>query len=227
MLEADWPLGVGARCDWLSLQEPFSPTEEHVLVVRLLVKHLHAFSNSLKPEQLSPSPSPSAHSHTHASPLEEFKRSLPLPHRLEQRRHSCSRRGNGLWRLSASAPTRFVLFQGGGAALRAAEALPVPPALLRSLASGRLLQSGEVTSCPSPPAPVTGRFHLVMKANDYTDLCVRVRAPGVGDVAQLHPTMEVYGGGQQQPPAGPDQNRLRQVVRSSSGTWARRGRPPG
>uniref|UniRef100_A0A7N8X8Y5 Sphingomyelin phosphodiesterase 4 n=1 Tax=Mastacembelus armatus TaxID=205130 RepID=A0A7N8X8Y5_9TELE len=53
-------------------QEPFTPTEEHVLVVRLLVKHLHAFSNSLKPEQLTSSPS--AHSHTHTSPLEEFKR---------------------------------------------------------------------------------------------------------------------------------------------------------
>ncbi|XP_061642319.1 sphingomyelin phosphodiesterase 4 isoform X6 [Phyllopteryx taeniolatus] len=51
-------------------QEPFSPSEEHVLVVRLLVKHLHAFSNSLKPEQLSSSPT---HSHAHASPLEEFK----------------------------------------------------------------------------------------------------------------------------------------------------------
>ncbi|KAM8916480.1 sphingomyelin phosphodiesterase 4 isoform 4-T4 [Spinachia spinachia] len=56
-----------------SPQEPFSPTEEHVLVVRLLVKHLHAFSNSLKPETLSSS-SPSAHSHAHTSPLEEFKR---------------------------------------------------------------------------------------------------------------------------------------------------------
>lgn len=45
------------------------PTEEHVLVVRLLLKHLHAFSNSLKPEQVSPS------THSHAtSPLEEFKR---------------------------------------------------------------------------------------------------------------------------------------------------------
>nr|XP_020467823.1 sphingomyelin phosphodiesterase 4 isoform X2 [Monopterus albus] len=54
------------------VKEPFTPTEEHVLVVRLLVKHLHAFSNSLKPEQLSSSPS--AHSHTHTSPLEEFKR---------------------------------------------------------------------------------------------------------------------------------------------------------
>lgn len=56
-------------------QEPFSPSEEHVLVVRLLVKHIHAFSNSLKPEHLTSSPS--AHSHTHASPLEEFKRSAP------------------------------------------------------------------------------------------------------------------------------------------------------
>nr|XP_023647016.1 sphingomyelin phosphodiesterase 4 isoform X2 [Paramormyrops kingsleyae] len=51
-------------------QEPFSPTEEHILVVRLLVKHLHAFSSSLKPELAPPSPS----AHSHASPLEEFKR---------------------------------------------------------------------------------------------------------------------------------------------------------
>ncbi|XP_053334220.1 sphingomyelin phosphodiesterase 4 isoform X2 [Clarias gariepinus] len=52
------------------VKEPFSPTEEHVLVVRLLIKHLHAFSNSLKQEQPSSSPS----THSHASPLEEFKR---------------------------------------------------------------------------------------------------------------------------------------------------------
>lgn len=45
------------------------PSEEHVLVVRLLLKHLHAFASSLKPEQASPS----AHSHA-TSPLEEFKR---------------------------------------------------------------------------------------------------------------------------------------------------------
>lgn len=51
-------------------QESFMPTEEHVLVVRLLLKHLHAFANSLKPDQASPS----AHSHA-TSPLEEFKRS--------------------------------------------------------------------------------------------------------------------------------------------------------
>lgn len=57
-------------------QESFTPTEEHVLVVRLLLKHLHAFSNSLKPEQVSPS------THSHAtSPLEEFKRWVQGMHR--------------------------------------------------------------------------------------------------------------------------------------------------
>uniref|UniRef100_A0A3Q3FRS4 Uncharacterized protein n=1 Tax=Labrus bergylta TaxID=56723 RepID=A0A3Q3FRS4_9LABR len=69
------------------VKEPFSPTEEHVLVVRLLVKHLHAFSNSLKPEQLSSSPS--AHSHTHTSPLEEFKRAMCM--RWRDRTASTSR----------------------------------------------------------------------------------------------------------------------------------------
>ncbi|RMC06010.1 hypothetical protein DUI87_17555 [Hirundo rustica rustica] len=59
------------------VKESFKPTEEHVLVVRLLVKHLHAFSNSLKPEPLSPS----AHSHT-ASPLEEFKRAAFIQENL-------------------------------------------------------------------------------------------------------------------------------------------------
>uniref|UniRef100_A0A8C8JXL5 Sphingomyelin phosphodiesterase 4 n=1 Tax=Oncorhynchus tshawytscha TaxID=74940 RepID=A0A8C8JXL5_ONCTS len=52
----------------LDTYQTFTPTEEHVLVVRLLVKHLHAFSCSLKPEQVCSSPS------AHSSPLEEFKR---------------------------------------------------------------------------------------------------------------------------------------------------------
>lgn len=55
-------------------------------MVRLLVKHLHAFSNSLKPEQLSPSPS--AHSHAHASPLEEFKRCASPHEFLSDRRRA-------------------------------------------------------------------------------------------------------------------------------------------
>uniref|UniRef100_A0A669B1D3 Sphingomyelin phosphodiesterase 4 n=1 Tax=Oreochromis niloticus TaxID=8128 RepID=A0A669B1D3_ORENI len=79
-------------------QEPFSPTEEHVLVVRLLVKHLHAFSNSLKPEQLSSSPS--AHSHTHTSPLEEFKRSVPRF--VQQKLYLFLQHCFGHWPLDAS-----------------------------------------------------------------------------------------------------------------------------
>ncbi|TNN24633.1 Sphingomyelin phosphodiesterase 4 [Liparis tanakae] len=65
-LRSDWPPVHAAPCARLSPQEPFSPSEEHVLVVRLLVKHLHAFSNSLKPD---------AHaSSAHSGPLEELKR---------------------------------------------------------------------------------------------------------------------------------------------------------
>ncbi|XP_045884401.1 sphingomyelin phosphodiesterase 4 isoform X2 [Micropterus dolomieu] len=80
-------------------QEPFSPTEEHVLVVRLLVKHLHAFSSSLKPEQLSSSPS--AHSHTHTSPLEEFKR-VVVQRFVQQKLYLFLQHCFGHWPLDAS-----------------------------------------------------------------------------------------------------------------------------
>ncbi|XP_020775656.2 sphingomyelin phosphodiesterase 4 isoform X4 [Boleophthalmus pectinirostris] len=82
-----------------SPQEPFSPTEEHVLVVRLLVKHLHAFSNSLKPEQLSSSPP--THSHTHASPLEEFKR-VVMQRFVQQKLYLFLQHCFGHWPLDAS-----------------------------------------------------------------------------------------------------------------------------
>ncbi|XP_035486233.2 sphingomyelin phosphodiesterase 4 isoform X2 [Scophthalmus maximus] len=80
-------------------QEPFTPTEEHVLVVRLLVKHLHAFSNSLKPEQLSSSPS--AHSHAHTSPLEEFKR-VVVQRFVQQKLYLFLQHCFGHWPLDAS-----------------------------------------------------------------------------------------------------------------------------
>lgn len=87
------------------VKEPFSPSEEHVLVVRLLVKHLHAFSNSLKPEQLSASPSspasPSAHSHTHPSPLEEFKR-VVVQRFVQQKLYLFLQHCFGHWPLDAS-----------------------------------------------------------------------------------------------------------------------------
>ncbi|XP_010876231.3 sphingomyelin phosphodiesterase 4 isoform X2 [Esox lucius] len=78
-------------------QEPFTPTEEHVLVVRLLVKHLHAFSCSLKPEQVSSSPS--AHSHT--SPLEEFKR-VVVQRFVQQKLYVFLQHCFGHWPLDAS-----------------------------------------------------------------------------------------------------------------------------
>ncbi|XP_020775655.2 sphingomyelin phosphodiesterase 4 isoform X3 [Boleophthalmus pectinirostris] len=81
------------------VKEPFSPTEEHVLVVRLLVKHLHAFSNSLKPEQLSSSPP--THSHTHASPLEEFKR-VVMQRFVQQKLYLFLQHCFGHWPLDAS-----------------------------------------------------------------------------------------------------------------------------
>ncbi|XP_054852551.1 sphingomyelin phosphodiesterase 4 isoform X1 [Eublepharis macularius] len=77
-------------------QESFKPTEEHVLVIRLLVKHLHAFSNSLKPEPVSPS----AHSHT-ASPLAEFKR-IVIPRFVQQKLYIFLQHCFGHWPLDAS-----------------------------------------------------------------------------------------------------------------------------
>ncbi|XP_037591603.1 sphingomyelin phosphodiesterase 4 isoform X3 [Cebus imitator] len=77
-------------------QESFTPTEEHVLVVRLLLKHLHAFANSLKPEQASPS----AHSHA-TSPLEEFKRAA-VPRFVQQKLYLFLQHCFGHWPLDAS-----------------------------------------------------------------------------------------------------------------------------
>uniref|UniRef100_A0A8C3AHX4 Sphingomyelin phosphodiesterase 4 n=1 Tax=Cyclopterus lumpus TaxID=8103 RepID=A0A8C3AHX4_CYCLU len=76
-------------------QEPFSPTEEHVLVVRLLVKHLHAFSNSLKPDTLTSSPS------AHSSPLEELKR-VVVQRFVQQKLYLFLQHCFGHWPLDAS-----------------------------------------------------------------------------------------------------------------------------
>uniref|UniRef100_A0A8C2VZG2 Sphingomyelin phosphodiesterase 4 n=1 Tax=Chinchilla lanigera TaxID=34839 RepID=A0A8C2VZG2_CHILA len=77
-------------------KESFTPSEEHVLVVRLLLKHLHAFANSLKPEQVSPS----AHSHA-TSPLEEFKR-VAVPRFVQQKLYLFLQHCFGHWPLDAS-----------------------------------------------------------------------------------------------------------------------------
>ncbi|XP_055792228.1 sphingomyelin phosphodiesterase 4 isoform X3 [Salvelinus fontinalis] len=79
------------------VKETFTPTEEHVLVVRLLVKHLHAFSCSLKPEQVCSSPS----AHSHASPLEEFKR-VVVQRFVQQKLYVFLQHCFGHWPLDAS-----------------------------------------------------------------------------------------------------------------------------
>ncbi|XP_048023599.1 sphingomyelin phosphodiesterase 4 isoform X2 [Megalobrama amblycephala] len=79
------------------VKEPFTPTEEHVLVVRLLVKHLHAFSSSLKPETISSSPS----AHSHSSPLEELKR-VVVQRFVQQKLYVFLQHCFGHWPLDAS-----------------------------------------------------------------------------------------------------------------------------
>uniref|UniRef100_A0A8C1ITD5 Sphingomyelin phosphodiesterase 4 n=1 Tax=Cyprinus carpio TaxID=7962 RepID=A0A8C1ITD5_CYPCA len=78
-------------------QEPFTPSEEHVLVVRLLVKHLHAFSSSLKQESISSSPS----AHSHSSPLEELKR-VVVQRFVQQKLYVFLQHCFGHWPLDAS-----------------------------------------------------------------------------------------------------------------------------
>ncbi|XP_016386782.1 sphingomyelin phosphodiesterase 4-like isoform X5 [Sinocyclocheilus rhinocerous] len=79
------------------LQEPFTPSEEHVLVVRLLVKHLHAFSSSLKQESIFSSPS----AHSHSSPLEELKR-VVVQRFVQQKLYVFLQHCFGHWPLDAS-----------------------------------------------------------------------------------------------------------------------------
>uniref|UniRef100_A0A8C7LT84 Sphingomyelin phosphodiesterase 4 n=1 Tax=Oncorhynchus kisutch TaxID=8019 RepID=A0A8C7LT84_ONCKI len=79
----------------LDTYQTFTPTEEHVLVVRLLVKHLHAFSCSLKPEQVCSSPS------AHSSPLEEFKR-VVVQRFVQQKLYVFLQHCFGHWPLDAS-----------------------------------------------------------------------------------------------------------------------------
>uniref|UniRef100_A0A672G2T4 Sphingomyelin phosphodiesterase 4-like n=1 Tax=Salarias fasciatus TaxID=181472 RepID=A0A672G2T4_SALFA len=81
------------------VKEPFSPSEEHVLVVRLLVKHLHAFSSSLKAEP-GPAPAPPP-AHPHPGPLEEFKR-VVVQRFVQQKLYLFLQHCFGHWPLDAS-----------------------------------------------------------------------------------------------------------------------------
>ncbi|XP_059397621.1 sphingomyelin phosphodiesterase 4-like isoform X2 [Carassius carassius] len=79
------------------VKEAFMPSEEHVLVVRLLVKHLHAFSCSLKQESIFSSTS----AHSHSSPLEELKR-VVVQRFVQQKLYVFLQHCFGHWPLDAS-----------------------------------------------------------------------------------------------------------------------------
>ncbi|XP_075869271.1 sphingomyelin phosphodiesterase 4 isoform X2 [Nelusetta ayraudi] len=80
------------------VKEPFSPTEEHVLAVRLLVKHLHCFSNSLRERE---EPRAEQHTHTHSSPMDEFKR-VAVQRFVQQKLYLFLQQCFGHWPLNAS-----------------------------------------------------------------------------------------------------------------------------
>ncbi|XP_075424572.1 sphingomyelin phosphodiesterase 4 isoform X3 [Ascaphus truei] len=102
-------------------KESFQPTEEHVLVVRLLVKHLHTFTNSLRPEQCPPS----AHSHT-ASPLDELKR-VVIPRFVQQKLYIFLQHCFGHWPLDASFRVVLEMWLSYVQPWRYAPERPTPP----------------------------------------------------------------------------------------------------
>ncbi|XP_055405788.1 sphingomyelin phosphodiesterase 4 isoform X2 [Bubalus kerabau] len=165
-------------------KESFMPTEEHVLVVRLLLKHLHAFANSLRPEQASPS----AHSHA-ASPLEEFKRAA-VPRFVQQKLYLFLQHCFGHWPLDAS--------------FRAVSAGPAPASRARR-GRGSFCQPRPEPSCPCGWAPSLtsgGKARQVVCSEGPGSWERRApfllspsaspsASPGAGDVAELPAALEV------------------------------------
>lgn len=130
-------------------------------MVRLLLKHLHAFSGSLKPEQVSAS----AHSHA-TSPLEEFKRwvrgHVRAPVALAVTASSCTHMARRDLSLGCEGrPVRPLRRGAGGKSPwvylpTPTQAFPLRPALF-----GRKSQTGqrEAPSCAlsCPPLPSGGQ----------------------------------------------------------------------
>ncbi|XP_052229372.1 sphingomyelin phosphodiesterase 4-like isoform X2 [Dreissena polymorpha] len=76
--------------------ESFMPSNNHVRLVRLLLKHLHYFVNSVEPEIVA-----SPYSTAETAPLDEFKRSL-LPMLLQKKIYCYLRHGFERWPLDSS-----------------------------------------------------------------------------------------------------------------------------
>ncbi|KAL4223981.1 sphingomyelin phosphodiesterase 4 [Mactra antiquata] len=81
---------------FLSLYESFMPSNNHVRLVRLFLKHIHFFVNSCEPET-----NISGYQQMDASPLDEFKRSL-ISSVLQKKVYSFLRHGFERWPLDSS-----------------------------------------------------------------------------------------------------------------------------
>lgn len=105
--------------------------------------------------------------------------------------------------------------QGGSATLCAAEALPLPAAVLRPLATECLLQSGKPCQLPS------NRNTSEVQELSVLHVCMYVcmTFAGAGDVAELHSAMEILWGHFSQQPTGggpEQQDSLGQMVGPTS-----------
>lgn len=67
------------------------------------------------------------------------------------------------------------LLQGGGAALCAAEALPVPAALLRTLAAGRLLQSRTLPQDEPQRLVYYQQYNMKLSTNNLNPIRLRLK----------------------------------------------------
>nr|XP_006821103.1 PREDICTED: sphingomyelin phosphodiesterase 4-like [Saccoglossus kowalevskii] len=76
--------------------ENFMPSQDHVRVVRMLVKHLHFFANSLRSSPIS-----SPYQQHIETPLEDLKRSV-IPHIFQKKLYAFLRHGFDKWPLDAS-----------------------------------------------------------------------------------------------------------------------------
>ncbi|XP_048752560.2 sphingomyelin phosphodiesterase 4-like isoform X2 [Ostrea edulis] len=90
------PISIDRQSFSHTASENFMPTTNHVRLVRLLVKHVHNFVNTVKPEVVS-----SPYQSHIPSMLDEFKRSL-IPHVIQKKLYTFLRHGFDRWPLDCS-----------------------------------------------------------------------------------------------------------------------------
>lgn len=90
------PISLDRQSFSHTASENFMPSTNHVRLVRLLVKHIHNFVNTAKPEVI-----PSPYQSHITSTLDEFKKSL-IPHVMQKKLYTFLRHGFDRWPLDCS-----------------------------------------------------------------------------------------------------------------------------